>query len=52
MMDLVMILNSKWKGLAYHSLLLLSVFFTQSIPATCNVVHHQRQLELKEVLEI
>ena len=40
--------NSKWKGLAYHYLLLLSVFFIQNIPATCNVVHHQRQLELKE----
>ena len=41
-------MNLKWKGLAYHCLLLLSGFFTLSIPATCNVVHHQRQLELKE----
>ena len=38
-------MNLKWKGLAYHCLLLLSVF---SILVTCKNVHHQRQLELKE----
>jgi hypothetical protein len=48
MMDLVM----KWKGLASHSLLLLSfILSTLSIPATCNATRVVHQLDQQQMFE-